>query len=138
MRCFAWQAWAPGPKLQMAAILTMICERVVETGTIRNFGAPQRAPRLRLARPIRGSCFRNLAHLGFCESGPYSEELRGNLAGMQFANGASFDHLDANRGQNWRHLQTRFCKVLSLAALWAKLMRSQVRLRRKAARAQGR
>ena len=49
----------------MAAILTMICERVVKTATIRNFGAPQRAPRLRLARPIRGSCFRNLAHLGF-------------------------------------------------------------------------
>ncbi|MBE5711261.1 MAG: hypothetical protein EGQ84_02560 [Slackia sp.] len=50
--------------MQTAAILTMICERVVKTGTIRNFGAP----RLRLARPIRGSCFRNLAHLGFCES----------------------------------------------------------------------
>lgn len=52
----------------MAAILTMICERVVKTGAIRNFGAPQRAPRLRLARPIRGSCFRDLTHLGFCES----------------------------------------------------------------------
>ena len=91
----------------MAAILTMICERVVKTGAIRNFGAPQRAPRLRLARPIRGSCFRDLTHLGFCESGLSPEELRGNLAGMQFANGASFDHLDANRGQNWRHLQFR-------------------------------
>ena len=91
----------------MAAILTMICERVVKTGTIRNFGAPQRAPRLRLARPIRSSYFRDLAHLVFCESGPSSEELRGNLAGMQFANGASFDHLDANRGQSWRHLQFR-------------------------------
>ena len=28
----------------MAAILTMICERVVKTGTIRNFGAPNARP----------------------------------------------------------------------------------------------
>ena len=35
MRCFAWQAWAPGPKLQMAPVLTTIRVEVVKTGAIR-------------------------------------------------------------------------------------------------------
>lgn len=34
MRYFAWQAWAPGPKLQMAPVLTTIRVGVVKTGAI--------------------------------------------------------------------------------------------------------
>lgn len=65
MRCFAWQAWAPGLKLRMAPVLTTLSQIMVRIAAV---------------------CKR------------------------------------------------RLCKVLSLAALWAKLMRSQARLRRKAAR----
>ena len=35
MRCFAWQAWAPGPKLQMAPVLTTTRVEMVKTGAIR-------------------------------------------------------------------------------------------------------
>ena len=35
MRYFAWQAWAPSPKLQMAPVLTTIRVEVVKTGAIR-------------------------------------------------------------------------------------------------------
>lgn len=34
MRCFAWQAWAPGPKLRMAPALTTIRVEMVKTGAI--------------------------------------------------------------------------------------------------------
>lgn len=34
MRCFAWQAWAPGPKLQMTPVLTTIRVEMVKTGAI--------------------------------------------------------------------------------------------------------
>ena len=36
---------------------------------------------------------------------------------MQFANGGDFDHIDANRGQNRRHLQSK-----TLAPMFAKLI----------------
>ena len=35
MRCFAWQAWAPGPKLRMAPVLTTIRVEMAKTGAIR-------------------------------------------------------------------------------------------------------
>lgn len=35
MRCFAWRAWAPGPKLQMTPVLTAIRVEMVKTGAIR-------------------------------------------------------------------------------------------------------
>ena len=34
MRCFAWQAWSPGPKLQMAPILTTLSQIMVRIAAI--------------------------------------------------------------------------------------------------------
>lgn len=34
MLCFAWQAWAPGPKLQMAPVLTNLSQIMVRIAAI--------------------------------------------------------------------------------------------------------
>lgn len=91
----------------MAAILTTICAEVVKTAAIRKFGTSEYAPQ-RAFPPSQGSpdslpFLSSLAHLGFCKGGPSPKELRGGFTEMEFANGGSFDHLDADRGQNWRH-----------------------------------
>lgn len=134
MRCFAWQAWAPGPKLQMAPVLTTIR---VEDG--QNWRHSQTAFPRDFLKALLGMIALAKPHVSKISKARAANrasqaEARRALGRAKIANGAGFDHSFANHGQNRRHLQTRFCKVLSLAALWAKLMRSQARLHRKAAR----
>lgn len=56
------------------------------------------------------------------------------LGRAKIANGAGLTTLSQIMVRIAAVCKRRLCKVLSLAALWAKLMRSRARLRRKAAR----
>ena len=83
----------------MVAVLTTICADVVKTAAICKFDTSENAPQ-RALPPLQGSpdsppFLLSLAHLGFCKSGPSLKELRGGFTEMEFANGGSFDHLDA-------------------------------------------
>lgn len=106
MRCFAWQAWSPGPKLQMAPILTTIRVedgqnwRHSQTAFLRDF-LKALLGMISLAKPQVSKIPKARA------ANRASQAEAGRALGRaKIANGASFDHSFANHGQNRRRLQT--------------------------------